>query len=105
MQDYGLCVFNRKSRFADITVICTVYIQMSSKKNHQNLWIVRVCRSEHLFSFYRLKSNYSLHFFQLPNIRLQCLRFLGGFCFFFVFEKGIFQNKSQIPHQDFLMFF
>lgn len=25
-QDYGGCVFNTKSRFADITVICTVYI-------------------------------------------------------------------------------
>lgn len=31
-QDYGVCVFNTKSRFADITVICTVYIQMSFKK-------------------------------------------------------------------------
>jgi len=73
-QDCGVCVFNTKSRFADITVICTVYIQMSfKKKHHQNLRIIRVCKSEHLSSFYRLKSNCSSHFSQLQNIRLHCL--------------------------------
>lgn len=73
-QDYGMHVFNTQSRFADITVICTVYIQMSSEKKASSKFTHSSCEQiRTLIFFYRLKSDYSLRFSQLQNIRLEHL--------------------------------
>lgn len=71
----GFCIGSEaQKRFADVTIICTIYIQMFFKKIQlPNLPMVTVCKSGNLSPFYRLKSNYTLHFSHLQNIRLRCL--------------------------------